>query len=77
MQDFDLREYTLFLLEEAGFPPEQYIIKMGISSVEVHFDSPSAVEYFRGEVEMCDRADDLIFEHRTSGKRYVAYIQMW
>lgn len=77
MKESELREYVLFLLEEAGFPPEQYIVKTGISSVEVHFDSPGAVEYFRGEVESCDRAEHLIFEHRTSGKRYVAYIQIW
>ena len=77
MKDSELREYILFLLEEAGFPPEQYIVKTGISSVEVHFDMPEAVEYFRGEVDSCSRADELIFEHRTFGKRYVAYIQIW
>jgi hypothetical protein len=73
----ELKEYILFLLEEAGFSPELYILKIGVSSVEVHFDHPGAVDYFKGEVETCDRAEELIFDKRQSGKRYVAYIQMW
>lgn len=77
MSDLKVSDYVVFLLEEAGFSPEQYIIKPGISSVEVHFDSAGAVEYFRKEVESCKKANSLIFEHRKFGKRHVAYIQIW
>lgn len=77
MKESKLREYILSLLEQAGFPPEQYVIKAGVSSVEVHFDSPAAVEYFRGEVDNCEYADSLIFEYRKTGKRHIAYIQEW
>jgi hypothetical protein len=73
----DLRGRVMHMLDDAGFSPELYIIKLHDSAVSVHFDSQGAVEYFQHEVELSEWKDDLIFEYRKEGKRHVAYIQMW
>ena len=73
----DLSEYIICLLKEAGFTPDLYFLKIGVSSVEVHFDHPGAVDYFKNEIKNCDQTDKLIFEKRKARKRYIAYIQMW
>jgi hypothetical protein len=73
----ELRDNAICLLKEAGFDSDLYIIKMHESSVCIHFDDPGAVEYFKGEVENCEWAEEVIFESRREGKRYVAALQFW
>jgi hypothetical protein len=73
----ELNSVLIDLLEEAGFGSELYLIKMKADALEVHFDHPGAVDYFRKEIESSSYAKDLIFDTYKDGVRHVAHIQMW
>jgi len=73
----ELKDVVLDLLESAGFGSELFLVKMKTDAVEVHFENPGAVDYFRNEVDSSEYAKDIIFVERKDGKRYIAYIQTW
>lgn len=77
MNQHELKSFLIDLLEGAGFGSELYLIKMKAEAVEVHFDQPGAVDYFRKEIENSAYAKDLIFSTHKDGVRHVAHIQMW
>jgi hypothetical protein len=77
MNLYELKDTALDLLSSAGFCSELFYIKMKTDSVEVHFDHPGAVDYFRKEVESSIYAKDIIFGYRKEGVRHVAYLQYW
>ena len=73
----DLRDNAEWLLGEAGFTPDLYIIRNHETAIAIHFDSEGAVHYFRKEVETSEWAEEIIFDYRKDGKRHVAYLQLW
>lgn len=73
----DLRDNMVWLLGEAGFTPDLYIVRNHETAISIHFDDEGAVKYFQKEVESSVWAEDVIFDCRRDGKRYVAYIQLW
>jgi len=73
----DLRRSVEDLLDQSGFSPDLYIIKVGDDNVAVHFDKKEAVDYFRGDFDTSEMAADCIFEYKREGKRHAAYIYTW
>jgi hypothetical protein len=69
-----LMEKVVKLLKEAGFPEDQYIVKLGEDYVCVMFDQKEAVDYFRGDFENSEIDEDCVFYYLQDGKRHCAKI---
>jgi hypothetical protein len=65
------------LLKESGFPPEHYVLKREAECVVIMFDKKGAVDYFKGDFDNSDLADDCLFEYKRVGKKHAAYIYNW
>lgn len=72
-----LRAAVEELLVSSGFPEEHYIIKNGTDYICVLFDKKEAVDYFRGDFETSELAEDCVYEYKQDGKRHCAYIYSW
>jgi len=77
MNLYELKDIAWNLLSSAGFCSELFFIKIKTDAVEVHFDQPGAVDYFRKEVESSEYAKDIIFDYQKDGIRHVARLQLW
>ena len=73
----DLKREIEDLLEQSGFTPELYIIKMGKDYIAIHFDKKAAVDYFRSDFEYSKLAEFCIYEYKKEGRRHAAYIYSW
>ena len=69
-----LKEAVEELLKNAGFPEEQYLIRVGGDYVSVMFDTKEAVDYFRGDFAYSSLSEDCVYEYKIDGKRHCAYI---
>jgi len=66
------------MLDEAGFPPDLYIIKSFGDSVTVHFDDRAAIDYFVDDVEKySEHAQHFVIQKGRDGKRHTVTFQLW
>ena len=74
---YALRDKLEVMLENAGFIPDLYQIKMESDCVFILFDNKGAVDYFEREFNESDLIKDCVFEYKRFGKKHAACIYYW
>ena len=74
---YALRDKLEAMLENAGFIPELYQLKMESDCVFILFDKKGAVDYFEGEFNESDLIKDCVFEYKRFGKKHAACVYYW